>query len=161
MYLTYNEAKSVVAERFIRTLKNKIFNHMTAISKNVHFDVLDDIVNKYNNTVHRIINMKPIEVMDDYYAEYNGIAFNEDPSMELHSNKKNPEVKVGDKVRISKYKNIFAKDYTPNWPEEVLLLIKLKIQFLGLMLLVISIVKKLLKVFMKKNCKKQIKKNLE
>ena len=155
MYLTYNEAKSVVAERFIRTLKNRIFNHMTAISKNVHFDLLDDIVNKYNNTVHRIINM------DDYYAEYNGIAFNEDPSMELHSNKKNPEFKVGDKVRISKYENIFAKDYTPNWPEEVLLLIKLKIQFLGLMLIVIWIVKKLLKVFMKKHCKKQIKKNLE
>ena len=131
MYLTYNEAKSVVAERFIRTLKNRIFNHMTAISKNVHFDLLDDIVNKYNNTVHRIINM------GDYYAEYNGIAFNEDPSMELHSNKKNPEFKVGDKVRISKYENIFAKDYTPNWPEEVLLLIKLKIQFLGLMLIVI------------------------
>ena len=135
MYLTYNEAKSVVAERFIRTLKNRIFNQKNVqkclISKNVHFDLLDDIVNKYNNTVHRIINM------DDYYAEYNGIAFNEDPSMELHSNKKNPEFKVGDKVRISKYENIFAKDYTPNWPEEVLLLIKLKIQFLGLMLIVI------------------------
>ena len=53
MYSTYNEGKSVVAERFIRTLKNKIFKHMTAISKNVYFDVLDDIVNKYNNTVHR------------------------------------------------------------------------------------------------------------
>ena len=135
MYSAYNEAKSVVAERFIRTLKNRIFNQKNVqkclISKNVHFDLLDDIVNKYNNTVHRIINM------DDYYAEYNGIAFNEDPSMELHSNKKNPEFKVGDKVRISKYENIFAKDYTPNWPEEVLLLIKLKIQFLGLMLIVI------------------------
>ena len=51
MYSTYNEGKSVLAERFIRTLKNKIFKHMTAISKNVYFDVLDDIVNKYNNTV--------------------------------------------------------------------------------------------------------------
>ena len=55
MYSTYNEGKSVVAERFIRTLKNKIFKHMTATSKNVFFDVLDDIVNKYNNTVHRTI----------------------------------------------------------------------------------------------------------
>ena len=55
MYLTYNEGKSVVAERFIRTLKNKFFKHMTTVSKNVHFDVLDDIVNKYNNTVHRAI----------------------------------------------------------------------------------------------------------
>ena len=58
MYSTCNEAKSVVAERFIRTLKNKTFKHMTAISKNVYFDVLDDIVNKYNNTVHRTIKMK-------------------------------------------------------------------------------------------------------
>ena len=53
MYSTYNEGKSVVVERFIRTLKNKIFKHMAAISKNVYLDVLDDIVNKYNNTVHR------------------------------------------------------------------------------------------------------------
>ena len=55
MYSIHNKGKSVVAERFIRTLKNKIFQHMTAISKNVYFDVLDDIVNKYNNTVHRTI----------------------------------------------------------------------------------------------------------
>ena len=80
MYSTYNEVKSVVAERFIRTLKNKNFKHMTAISKNIYFDVLDDIVNKYNNNVHRTIKMKPIEVTDNYYAEYNGIAFNEEAS---------------------------------------------------------------------------------
>ena len=104
MYSTYNEGESVVAERFIRTLKNKIFKHMTAISKNVYFDVLDDIVNKYNNTVHRTIKMKPIDVTSDSYAEYN-----ED------SNEKDPKFKVGDRVRISKYKNIFAKGYTPNW----------------------------------------------
>ena len=89
MYLTFNEGKSVVAERFIRTLKNKIFKHMTAISKNVYFDVLDDIVNKYNNTVHRTIKMKPIDVTDDSYAEYN-----ED------FNKKGPKFKFGDHVRI-------------------------------------------------------------
>ena len=71
MYSTYNEGKSVVAERFIRTLKNKIFKHMTAISKNVYFDVLNDIVNKYNNTVHKTIKMKPIGVTDDSYAECN------------------------------------------------------------------------------------------
>ena len=98
MYSTYNEGKSVVAERFIRTLKNKIFKHMTAISKNVYFDVLDDIVNKYNNTVHRSIKMKPIDVTDGSYAEYN-----ED------SNKKHPKFKVGDHARFSKHKNIFAK----------------------------------------------------
>ena len=69
MYSTYNEGKSVLAERFIKTLKNNIFKHMTPISKNVYFDVLDDIVNKYNNTVHKIIKMKPIDFTDDSYAE--------------------------------------------------------------------------------------------
>ena len=71
MYSTYNEEKSVVAERFIRTLKNKIFKHMTAISKNVYFDVLDHTVNQYNNTVHKTIKMKGIDVTDNYYAECN------------------------------------------------------------------------------------------
>ena len=92
MYSTYNEGKSVVAESFIRTLKNKIFKHMTAISKNVYFDVLDDIVNKYNNTVHRTIEIKPTDITDDPYAEYN-----ED------SNKKDPKFKVGDHVKIQKH----------------------------------------------------------
>ena len=69
MYSIYNKAKSIVAKRFIRTLKNKIFKHMTVISKNVYFDVLDDIVNKYNNTVHRTIKMKPIDVKDNTYLD--------------------------------------------------------------------------------------------
>ena len=98
MYSTYNEGKSVVAERFITKMKNKIFKHMAAVSKNVYFDVLNDIVNKCNNTVHRAINMKPIDVTSDSYAEYN-----ED------SNETNPKFKVGDQVRTSKYKNTFAK----------------------------------------------------
>ena len=89
MYSTYNERKSVVAVRFIRALKNKIFKHMTSISKNVYFDVLDDIVNKYNNTVHRVIKMKPIDVTPDSYAEYN-----------KDFNKKDPKFKAGDHVRI-------------------------------------------------------------
>ena len=71
MYSTYNEEKSVVAERFIRTPKNKIFKHMTAISKNICFDVLYGIVNKYNNTVHRTIKIKPIDLISDSYAEHN------------------------------------------------------------------------------------------
>ena len=71
MYSTYNEGKSVVAERFMRTLKNKIFKDMTAIQNNNCFDVLDDIVNKYNNTVHRTIKMKPIDITDDYYVKSN------------------------------------------------------------------------------------------
>ena len=87
MYSTYNEEKSAVAERFIRTLKNKIFKHMTAVSKNISFYVLNDIVNKYNNTVHRTIKMKPIDVTFDSYAEYN-----ED------SNEKDSKFKVGDHV---------------------------------------------------------------
>ena len=103
MYSTYNEGKSVAAGRFIRTLKNNIFKHMAAISKNVYFDVLDEIVKKYNNTVHRTIKMKPIDVTPDSYAEYN-----ED------SNKKDPKFKFGDHVRISKYENIFAKGYVSN-----------------------------------------------
>ena len=64
MYSTYNEGKSVVAERFIRTLKNKLYKHMKASGKNVYYDVLDDVVNKYNNTKHSTINMKPIDVKD-------------------------------------------------------------------------------------------------
>ena len=115
MYSIFNEGKSVVAERFIRTLKNKIFKHMTAISKNVYFDVLEDIVNKYNNTIHRTIKVKPIEVTDDSLAEYNE-----------ESNKRNPKFKVGDHVRISKYKNVFAKGCAPNWSEEYFVIKKVK-----------------------------------
>ena len=88
---------------------------MTAVSKNVYFDVLDDIVNKYNNTVHRTIKMKPIDVTSDFYAEYN-----ED------SNEKDFKFKIGDRVRISKYKNIFAKGYTQNQSEEVFVISKIK-----------------------------------
>ena len=69
MYSTYNEAKSVVAERFIRTLKNKLYKHMTTTGKNVNYDVLDDIVNEYNNTKHNTIKMKPIDVRN-YIKEY-------------------------------------------------------------------------------------------
>ena len=65
MYPTYNEGKPVVVERLIRTLKDKIFKQMSAILKNVYFDVLDDLVNKYNNLVHKTIKMKPIDVTDD------------------------------------------------------------------------------------------------
>ena len=71
MYATHNEGKSIVAERFIRTLKNKIYKHMTAISKNIYYDVLDDIVDEYNNTYHNTIKMKPIDVENDSFTEYN------------------------------------------------------------------------------------------
>ena len=115
MCSTNSEGRSVVAERFIRTLKNKIFKYMTAISKNVCFDVLDDIVNKYNNTVHRTIKMKPIDITDDFNIEY-----------KQNTNKKDLKFKVGDHVWISKYKTIFAKGYTPNWSGEVFVANKIK-----------------------------------
>ena len=104
MYSTYIEGKSIVAERFIRTLKNEILKNMTTISKNVYFDVLNDIVNKYNNTIHKTIKMKPIDVTNNSYAEYS-----ED------SNKKGSKFKVNDHVRISKCKTFFAKGYVPNY----------------------------------------------
>ena len=88
---------------------------MTTISKNVYFDVLDNIIDKYNNTVHKTIKMEPIEVTSDSYAQYN-----ED------SNKKELKFKVGDRVRIWKYKNIFDKGYTKTWPEEIFIISKIK-----------------------------------
>ena len=88
---------------------------MRAISKNVYFHGLDDIVNKYNSTVHKTIKMKLIDVTGDSYAEYN-----ENP------NKKGTKFKVDDNVRISKYKNIFVKEYTPNCSVEVFVISKIK-----------------------------------
>ena len=107
MYSIYHEGKSVVAERFIRTLKNKLYKHMTATGKNVYYVVLDDVVNKYNNTKHSTIKMKRIDVKNNkrvYIDEHN---------------EKDSKFKVGDRVRISRYKNIFAKGYAPNWSSEI------------------------------------------
>ena len=92
MYSIHNEGKSVVAERFIRTLKTKIYKYMTSISKNVYVNKLDDIVNEYNNTYHKTIKMKPLDVKDNTYI---------DSSKEV--NDKDPKFKVCDHVRISKY----------------------------------------------------------
>ena len=108
MYSTYNGGKSVAAERFIRTLKNKLYKHMTATGKNVYYDVLDDVVNKYNNTKHSTITMKPIDVADNNKRVY----------IDEHS-EKGSRFKVGDRVRISEFKNIFAKGHTPNWSKEI------------------------------------------
>ena len=115
MYSTNNEGKSVIAERFIRTLKNKIYKYMTSISKNVYIDKLDDIVRKYNNTYHTSIKIKPIDVKNNTYIDF-----------KKEINDKNPKFKVGDHVRIFKYKNIFAKGYMPNWSEEVFIIKKIK-----------------------------------
>ena len=113
MFSIHKEEKSVVAERFIRTLKNKIYKYMTSVSKNVYIDKLDDIVDEYNNTYHRTIKMKPIDVKDNTYIDF-----------EKEVNDKDPKFKVGDHVRIFKYKNIFAKGYTPNWSGEVFVIKK-------------------------------------
>ena len=114
MYSTYNECKSVVAERFIRTLKNKLYKHVMATGKNVYYDVLDDVFNKYNNTKHSTIKMKPIYVGDNNKRVY----------VDEH-NEKDSRLKVGDRVRISKFKNIFAKRYTPNWSKEIFIVDKI------------------------------------
>ena len=113
MYSTDNEGKSVVSERFIRTLKSKIYKHTTSTSKNVYIDKLNDIVDKYNNTYHSTIRMKPIGVKSNTYI-----------NIDKEINNKDPKFKVGDSVRISKYKNILAKGYTPNWSEEVFVIKK-------------------------------------
>ena len=113
MYSAYNEGKSIVAERFIRTLKNKSYKHMTATGKNVYYDVLDDIVNEYNNTKHSTIKMNPKDVGNDkrvYIDEHN---------------EKDSRFKVVDRVRIPKFKNIFAKRYTPNWSREIVIVHKI------------------------------------
>ena len=107
MYSTYNEGKSVVAERFIRTLKNRLYKDMTATGKKVYYDVLDD------NSKHNTIKMKPIDVKNNkrvYIDEHN---------------EKDSRFKVGDTVRISKFKNIFAKGSTPNWSTEIFIVNKI------------------------------------
>ena len=115
MYSTNNEGKSVIAERFIRTLKNKIYKYMTSISKNVYIDQIDNIGKEYNNTYHTSIKMKSVDVKHSTYIDF-----------KKKSNDKNPKFKVGDHVRISKYNNIFAKGYMLNWSEEIFVIKKIK-----------------------------------
>ena len=115
IYSTHNEGKSVFAERRIETLTSKVYKYMTSVSKNVYIDKLNDIVNKYNNTYDRTIKMKPVDVKDNTYINFG-----------KESNDKNRKFKVGDHVRISNYKTFFAKEYTPNWSEEVFVIKKIK-----------------------------------
>ena len=104
-YSTCDEGKSVVAERFIRTLKSKIYKYVTLISKNVCIDKLYEIVNKCSNTYHSTIKIRLVNEKSSTYIDFN-----------KKNNKENPKLKM---VRISKYKTIFAKCYIPNWSEEV------------------------------------------
>ena len=126
MYSTNNEGKSVVAERFIRMLKSKIYKYMTSISKNVYIDKLGDIVNEYNNTDHTTIKMKPIDVKDNTYI-----------NTDKETNDKDPKFKVGDRVRTSNTKTFLLKATLQIGLKKYLLLKKLKILFHGLMLLMI------------------------
>ena len=114
MYSTNNEGKYVIAERFIRTLKNKIYKYMKSMLKNVYIDKLDYIVSKYSNTYHTSIKMKP-DVKDNTNIDF-----------KKESNYKDPKFKVGYHVRFSKYKNIFSKGYMPNWSEEIFVFSKIK-----------------------------------
>ena len=93
----------------------KIYKYMTSLSINVYIDKLGDMVNEYNNTYHRISKMKPIDVKDNKYIDFS-----------KDVNDKVSKFKVGDHVRTSKYKNIFAKGYTPNWSEEDSVIKKVK-----------------------------------
>ena len=104
MYSTQNEGKPAVTERFIRTLKTKIYKYMALISKN-----------EYNNKYHRTIKMKPVDVKNNTYIDFG-----------KKVNDKDPKFKVGNHIRISKYKNIFTKGYTPNWSEEVFVIKEVK-----------------------------------
>ena len=148
IYPTYNEEKSVVAERFIRMLKNKIFKHMTAISKSVYLNVLDDIVNKYKNADHKTIKIKPIDVTSDSYAKY-----------DKDSYVTKLKLKFGDNVRISKYRNIFAKGYTENWSEEVFVVSKIKSAVPWAYVIGDLNGEPIAGSFMKENCQKVVKKN--
>ena len=115
MYSTHNEGESVVAERFIRTLKNKIYKCMTLISENVYIDKSDDIVNEYNNTYYGTIKMRSVGVKSSTYINFNA-----------EKNDKSPKSEVSGHAIISKFENIFAKDYSPNWYEEVSVIKKVK-----------------------------------
>ena len=113
LYSTYNEGKSVAVERFIRNLKNKIPKYMASISKNIYIDKLDNIVSKYNNAYHRAIKIRPVHGKSSTYIDFNKEIIKEDA-----------KIKVGEHVRIPKYKNIFAKDYVSNWSKEIFVIKK-------------------------------------
>ena len=150
MYSTHNEGKSVIAERFIRTLKNKIYKHMTSKSKNAYIDKLDHIVNKYNKTYHSTIKIKRVDVNLNTYI-----------NSSKDVNGKDPKFKIGYIVKVSKYKNIFAKDYVPSWSKEVFVIKKVRNTVPWTY--VISDLKgeEIVEMFYEKELQKKIKKSLE
>ena len=112
-YSAHNEGKSVVFERFYRTLKNRIYKYVSSVSKYAYIDKLDNVVSKYNNTYHCTIKVKSAGVKSSTYIDFN-----------KKISKDHPTFKVSNHVKISKYKNIFAKDYVSNWSKEAFMIKK-------------------------------------
>ena len=110
MYSTHNESKSVIVERFIKTLKTKIYIKMTADNSKFYLAYFNKLVDQYNNTHHHSINKKPINADCSALTE------------KIEINLKTPKFKVNDWVRITEYKKIFSKDYTENWSRELLII---------------------------------------
>ena len=150
MYSPYNKGKSILPEIFIRTLKDKIYKHMILIWKNVYIYILDDIANKYNNKYHITIKMKSVDVKSSTYIDFDKL-----------SNDRDPKFKVGDHVRISKYKNILANGTLQIGLKKFLWLKKLKILCHGKYVINDLNGEETLGLFYEKKCKKQIKHRLE
>ena len=110
MYSTHNEGKSVIAERFIKTLKAKIYKKMTASNSKSYLPYLNKLVHQNNNTYHHPIKKKTID------ADYSAL------TEKIETNSKVPKFKVNDRARITKYRNIFSKDYTKNWSREIFII---------------------------------------
>ena len=110
IFLTYNEGKSVITERFIKTLKAKIYKKTTANDSKTYLSYLNKMIDQYNNTYHHSINKKPIN------ADYSAL------TKPNETNSKVPKFKVNDEVRIAKYKNIFIKGYTENWSRGIFII---------------------------------------
>ena len=123
---------------------------MTSISKNAYIDKLGDIVDQYNNTYHKTSKMKPIDVEDNTYIDF-----------EKEVNNGDPKFKIGDHVRISKYKNVFAKGYMPNWSGEVFIISKVKNTVLWTYVINDLNGEEIIGTFYEKELQKLIKKNLE
>ena len=116
IHSTHNELKPAVAEKFMRKFKNEIYKYITSVLKNVYTNnELDDIVNKCNNRYHIAIKMKSFDIETCTYVDF-----------DIEKDDADPKFKVDDHIRISKYKNIFAKDCIPNCSEEVTVIKKLK-----------------------------------
>ena len=148
--LLFFSKKFAIAERLIKTLKKKIYKHITSIGKNVYFNVLDDIVKDYNNTIHSLIKLKPKDVKSNNLTKY----------IE-EFNKKDPKFKAGGHVRISKYKNIFSKGYLPNWSEEIFIINIIQNTVPWTYLINDLKGEEIKRSFLKKSCKRLVKKNLE